>query len=110
MENFASTTLWLTSLVLPALLFLVANSFKRTWHTLIRAAIAIGCGWAFVFSYAIAANTINLSLARTEAKLLMLSDADGAPLAFAATLGWVLPAVLVFATWGIHSIKAKCTL
>lgn len=103
MQQVACTTLWLTDLALPILLFVVANPFNRTWHTVVRAALAIGCGWAFSLSYAIAANAINVCFAQTQAQLLAIYDTDGAPLAFAAVLGWLFPAITVFATWGIRS-------
>ena len=109
METFAIETLWWTSFALPALLFLVLNPFKKTWLTWLRALIAIGCGWATMFSYALATNAINYSMAKTNADFAQLASGDGAKLATAATLGWLLPAIMVFGLWGIqrwHRIRS----
>jgi hypothetical protein len=54
MENFAGTTLWLTNLAIPYLLFIVGNSFRPWQLTLLRAVVAIGGGWTFMLAYAVA--------------------------------------------------------
>jgi len=102
LENFAIKTLWWTSFALPALLFLTLNPFKNVWLTSLRALVAIGCGWASMFSYAVAANAINYSIAKTDAQIAELANGDGAKLATAAVLGWVVPAVIVFGIWGVR--------
>jgi uncharacterized membrane protein (DUF485 family) len=107
MTDFVNTTLFLTCLALPVLLFLVANSFRLLWITVVRAVFAIICGWAFLFSYAVATNALAFSSPHTQAELAKMSETDGAPLAFAAVLGWVLPAILVLATWGVRTVIAK---
>ncbi len=100
MEKFAIETLGWMSLALPALLFLTLNPFKNAWLTWLRALLAIGCGWAAMFSYALAANAINFSMAKTDAEFAELANGDGAKLATAAVLGWVVPAAIVFGIWG----------
>ncbi|MFZ3152683.1 hypothetical protein [Pseudomonas sp.] len=107
MTDFVITTLALTNLALPALLFLVVNSFQNTWIILFRAVVAIGCGWAFTISYAFAANAINFSLSHTQVELESMYAGDGAPLAFAMVLGWFPPAIVVLTTWGVHLVITK---
>lgn len=102
MENFAIETLWWTSFALPALLFLTLNPFKNAWLTWLRAMVSIACGWAAMFSYALAANAINYSMVKTDADFAELANGDGAKLATAAVLGWVVPAVIVFGIWGVR--------
>ena len=88
------------SFALPALVFLTLNPFKNAWLTWLRSLLAIGCGWAAMFSYTLAANAINYSMAKNDADFTELANGDGAKLATAAVLGWVLPALLVFGIWG----------
>src|SRR5690242_18979084 len=51
MEDFAVMVLWITSLLLPALIFLAADRFKSLLATATVALIAIGIGWAFMLAY-----------------------------------------------------------
>lgn len=90
MEDFAVMVLWITSLLLPALIFLAADRFKSLLATATVALIAIGIGWAFMLAYAVAAQCIT---ANGPAQV------NGAALAFADVFGWVLPAVVVVVTW-----------
>ena len=103
MENFATTTLWLASLLFPYLLFVAGNSFRSTALTTVRAVIAVAGGWALSLSYAVAANAVAVATARTEERLQQVYASDGAPLATAATLGWVLPAIIVAVAWVLHA-------
>ena len=107
MEDFAIDTLWVTELALPVLLFLVANDFRHAWLTWIRAVVAIGYGWALGLSYAVAAKAIPVCFAQSQVRILEIYESDGAPVAFATTLGWVLPAMLVFMAWGVRVALAK---
>ncbi len=90
MSHLAINVLWLTSLILPALLFLTMNHFKSRIVTTIRALLSIAGGWLFMFAYAIAAQSLSSDL---------LVPVNGAALAFALTFGWVLPAVIVAVCW-----------
>lgn len=90
MEDFAVDVLWVTSLALPGLLFAVANRFKSRLATAVVALLATGAGWAFALAYTIAAQSLT---AKDPAQV------NGAALAFAATFGWILPAVIVMGTW-----------
>lgn len=103
MQHFAITTIWLSTIVLPCLLFLVANSFSRTSVTLARAFVAVLAGWALVAAYGIAAHAINLSASRTDAELEALYSGDGAALAFSAMFGWVGPLLVVCITWAVRA-------
>ena len=102
MEDFADTSLWLTSLALPYLLFMVGNSFRKWKLVFLRAAVAIMCGWAYTVAYAVAINAINLSRARSHSDFETLFRNDGPAGAFASVLGWVLPAIIVGLAWFIH--------
>ncbi len=101
-DRAAVTILWVTSWVLPYLVFAIHNSFRRRWLTLLRAIIAVGIGWLFLIAYITASDAINRALAPTPAEFEALNNGDGAKFAFAAVLGWVLPALIVGASWGFH--------
>ena len=103
-DRASLTTLWITSLVLPYLVFVIHNSFRRRWLTFFRALIAVGVGWLFLIAYATAADAINRVLASTPAEIEALNNGDGAKFAFAAVLGWVLPTIIVGASWVIHGL------
>ena len=80
------------------------NSFRRRWIAFFRALIAVGVGWLFEIAYATAADAINRGLASTPAEIEALNNGDGAKFAFAAVLGWVLPTIIVGASWVIHGL------
>jgi hypothetical protein len=94
-DRASLTILWIISLVLPYLVFAIHNSFRRRWLTFFRAFIAIGIGWR---------HAINRGLASTPAEIEALNNGDGAKFAFAAVLGWVLPTIIVGASWVIHGL------
>ena len=104
MKAVVINTLWLTSLALPYLAFAVHNSFRRNWLTLLRALIAIGIGWLFLFAYAVAVDGVNRSAAFTPEEIESVNSGDGARFVFAAGLGWVLPALIVGAGWLMHAV------
>lgn len=89
--DFAGTVLWLTSLVLPALIFLAIDRLRSRAFTAAGALIAIGIGWMFVHAYAISAQ----ALAGNEPH-----EVNGAALAFSSVFGWVLPMIAVLIAWG----------
>jgi hypothetical protein len=90
MSHLAINVLWLTSLILPALLFLTKNNFKSRIVTTLRALLSIAGGWLFMFAYAIAAQSLSADLSE---------PVSGAALVFAATFGWILSAVIVAVCW-----------
>ena len=100
----ALTTLWIVTMVLPYLVFAIHNSFRRRWFTFFRALIAVAVGWLFTIAYVIAADAINRSLAATPTEIEALNNGDGAKFAFAAALGWVLPAIIVGISWAIYAV------
>ena len=102
MEQFASTTLWIASLALPYLVFAVGNSFRKPIVTAVRAIVAIAIGWAFMVAYAVAAGSLSFAAAPSEQARLSIYDADGSKVAFAITFGWLLPALVVCASWLLH--------
>jgi len=102
-ERFAQLVIFLAMLMLPYLLFVTGNTYTSWWLTGSRAAIAVAAGWCLAFAYAIAARAINISIA-SPAELLALYDRDGAPLAFAAVLGWVPALFVVAVAWLVHSV------
>ena len=110
-DRASLATLWVTSLVLPYLVFAIHNSFRRRWITFFRALIAVAVGWLFEIAYVTAADAINRVLASTPAEIEALNNGDGAKFAFAAVLGWVLPTIIVGASWVIHGLVVpKITL
>ena len=97
MANFSITVLWITSLVMPCLLFVSGNRFRSLWLTLARAVIAILLGWAVVVAYANAAQALTTGPA----------EVNGAALALASIFGWVLPAMIVAVTWLVAAIVKR---
>ncbi len=83
MNEFATTVLWLTTLILPALIFYAGGISRSIYATLIRALVAIGCGWIFMIAYTQAA------------QFLSEKPINGAALAFAGVFGWILPVLIV---------------
>lgn len=83
MNECATTVLWLTSLILPALIFYIGGISHTIFATSIRALLAIGCGWIFIIAYA------------QVAQVLSQKPINGATLAFASVFGWILPAAVV---------------
>jgi hypothetical protein len=109
-ESSSSEALWLVSLVLPYLLFMVHNRFHSLWLTSIRAVLAVACGWAIVVAYAQAALALSKAQASSGEALLQLNDGDGAKLGFAATLGWVLPTAIVGGAWAARMLLLRFML
>jgi hypothetical protein len=101
-SQFATTTLWLASLAIPALVFLLVNAKSSRTAQLSAAIIAMATGWCCTIAYAIAAQSIARAQAPTQEAQLALLDSDGAPLAFAATFGWVPAAVVVTVVWFVR--------
>ena len=102
MEHFASTTLWIVSLVLPYLVFAVGNPFRTRLVTAARAVIAVGVGWVFMIAYAVAAGSLSFAAAPSELARLSLYETDGSKVAFAVVLGWLLPSLIVLGSWLLH--------
>lgn len=98
------TVLFLTNLALPYLVFAVHNSFRNQWLNILRAVVAIGIGWVFMLAYVFAADAVNRTLASTPEQIEALNNGDGAKFAFAAVLGWVIPAIIVSTAWLLHAV------
>lgn len=102
MTHFAVSVIWVTSLGLPYVLFLVENRFSHRGITLFRAIAAIGAGWVFMIAYAIIANSLKiLELSQDQGKIVF-PEGDGAALAFVTVFGWILPLVVVCVAWLFH--------
>ena len=97
MENIAVFILWLTSLALPVIVFLLFRPRSRL-RSLLAAAVAIAAGWSFNLAYVVAAQAIT---AKDP------SEINGAAHAFAAVLGWVMPTALVLITWLVWGFIAR---
>jgi hypothetical protein len=98
-EELSITTLQLTGLVLPYVLFVVHNSFRRWWWTGVRALAAVGVGWIFWLAFVFAADALNRSAATSQQQIETLNNGDGAKFVFALVFGWVVPAVTVGLVW-----------
>jgi len=105
-ERLAVVAIWLASLLVPALLFVVGNTFRSVARTLMQAVVAIGAGWVLTISYVVAAQAI-VATSAPEAEVLALFDRDGAPRAFASVFGWVPAAVLVAVVWAARSVVGR---
>jgi hypothetical protein len=77
--------------------------FSSRSLTALRAVLAVAAGWCLTVAYAISARAISISIASPN-ELLALYDRDGAPLAFAAVLGWLPSLVIVVVAWLAHSV------
>jgi len=101
MNDFAIHILWLTGLILPALIFFVGGVPRSILATGIRALLAIGGGWLFMIAYAQAA------------QFLSQKPINGAALAFVSVCGWALPAGIVaaclFVRWFVLHRVSKGT-
>jgi hypothetical protein len=104
--HLATTIIWISSLALPCLLFLAANSFRNGWQSILWAALSTAVGWLLALAYAVAAHSLALTSASPTEHPAVFAN-DGAPLAFAAVLGWVPAAVAVILTWGARSAIAR---
>ncbi len=100
---FASTVIWLTSLLLPYLLFIAGNRFKTFILTALRSVIAILGGWAYVVAYAVASNAMNIAKAYSNQGSNFEIKGDGSALSFSVMFGWVLPVFIVCLAWIVHS-------
>jgi hypothetical protein len=105
-EHLASTIIWLSSLALPCLLFLAANSFRSVGRSMLWAALSVGVGWLLGLAYAVAAHALALTSA-SPAEYEAVFANDGAPLAFAAVLGWVPATVVIALTWAARSLLVR---
>ena len=85
-EELSITTLQLTGLVVPYVLFMVHNSLRLWWLTCLRALVAIGAGWLFWLAFVFAADALNRSAAKTEQEIEALNNGDGAKFAFALVI------------------------
>ncbi|MEB1611715.1 hypothetical protein VDQ74_17785 [Xanthomonas campestris pv. campestris] len=88
MQNVVINVLWVTSSVLPGGLFVMADRFQGRLATSAVAFLTTCIGWAVVTLYAVAAQSLTKDP----------EDVNVAALAFAATVGWMLPAVVVACT------------
>lgn len=95
MNELATTVLWLTSLVLPGLIFFAGGISQSILAAVVRAILAIGFGWLFIVAYAQAA------------QFLSQQPINGAALAFASVLGWILPSAIVGACLFIRWIIVR---
>ena|SRR6516162_1639174 len=97
MKKFATTTLLLTALLLPVVLFWLLRS-RSHLNGLAAAAIAVATGWVLNVAWAFAsqAGTTGVSL-----------QVSGDTLSIAKRFGWVCPTVLVFITWLVWHFKTQ---
>jgi len=103
MELYASTVIWLTSFLVPYLLFIVNNHFRSFLITMFRAVTAIGFGWLYIIAYAISANAMSVALLSSHNKANSTIEGDGAALSFSVIFGWVTPTLVVCIAWFLHN-------
>ncbi len=101
-NDVARTCIFAAAILLPYLVFVVANEFRSIPVTLVRALVAIAVGWAMFIAFVLASQAFSISTASPE-ELIKIYDGDGAPRAFAAVVGWLPAAVVVLAAWPIHA-------
>jgi hypothetical protein len=90
MRNHSLTIVWLATLALPCLIYLVGNPFPTGWSAAVRTLIAVLVGWALTLGYASIAQ--DLTVYGPE-------QINGAALAFSAIFGWVPAADMLSLTW-----------
>ncbi|WAH64315.1 hypothetical protein [Xanthomonas hortorum] len=97
MQDVVINVLWVTRLVLPGVLFVMADRFQGRLATAAVAFLTTCIGWAVVTLYAVSAQSLTKDP----------EDVNGAALVFAATFGWVLPAIVVACTWAVRRYKRR---
>jgi len=90
---------WIATLLVPILIFVVGNKFSSQKLVALRALIAILVGWGSLYLYRLFSISIAENKAHATGTLENYYISDGAPNAFVVLFGWVVPAVLVLGTW-----------
>lgn len=90
MQNHSLTVVWLATLALPCLIYLVGNPYPTGWSAAVRALVAVLVGWSLTLAYASIAQDLT---AYGQQQI------NGAALAFSAIFGWVPAAGMVSITW-----------
>lgn len=99
MSEFAITTLWIASLLIPGLVLFCGGRPRSFVSGSIRSLVAIGCGWAFTVAYA------------EVVEFISQGSTNGAVIAYANVLGWIMPSLIVgfclLIQWLVRRIKNK---
>ena len=99
MNEFAITTLWIASLLIPGLILFCGGRPSSFVSGSIRSLVAIGCGWAFAVAYA------------QVVELISNGTTNGSVIAYANVLGWIIPSFIVgfcfLIQWLARRIKSK---
>ena len=99
MSEFAITTLWIASLLIPGLVLFCGGRPTSFVSGSIRSLVAIGCGWAFAVAYA------------QVVELVSEGTTNGSVIAYANVLGWIIPTSIVgfcfLMQWLVRRIKNK---
>lgn len=90
---------WIATLLVPILIFVVGNEFSSQKLVALRALVAILVGWGSMYLYRLLASSIAENNAHVTGALENYYASDGAPNAFVILFGWLVPAVLVLGTW-----------
>jgi len=101
---YAINILWISSFLLPYLLFSINNKFKNKFIITVRAILAILGGWIYMIAYAIGADAINKITLINNNQSIIASDAS---FAFAFSLGWILPTVIILLSLLFHVVILK---
>jgi hypothetical protein len=90
---------WIATLLVPILIFVVGNKFSSQKLVALRALVAILVGWGSMYLYRVFASSIAKNNVPATGALQNYYISDGAPNAFVVLFGWIVPAVLVLGAW-----------
>lgn len=97
--------------VVPYLVFVRNTYIDRNRETLHKAILAVGVGWVMVITSAAIIMGVDYLLASTEYEIQRVTVGAMDRLVFAALLGWVFPAFVIFLAWvvhlGVHKIRRR---
>ena len=86
----------------PYIIFVRNTYIGRDRETFKKALLSIAVGWAMVVASAALITGVDYFLADSEYDALQITNGAVDRLLFAALLGWVFPAVVIFFAWVIH--------
>ena len=102
MAGYYKNIIVLLLIIVPYLVFIWNIYIDKDKATLKRAMLAIGVGWVMVVGSLLLITGIDYLLADSEYHVDRIVSGISDRLMFAAMLGWVFPALVVFIAWLLH--------
>ena len=89
-------------IVVPYIVFVRNTIIDRSQETLRQALIAVGVGWALVVISSFIISGVDYLLASSEFQKQQITNNLLDKHMFAAVVGWVFPALVIFIAWLLH--------